>query len=128
MDLIASLCHNYRTSEECLKEMMDKSHKAIEDVFSTKALSASECKTENFDKIDTCMEPFLTYLCTHPRGSASANGNRAKDNARQGRQMGKRQSKAPSPLFHAVVHPRHCHSVRLGFIWNSYLTILSRLF
>ena len=32
VDLIASLCHNYHTSEECLKEMMDKSHKAIEDV------------------------------------------------------------------------------------------------
>ena len=40
MDLIVSICHNYRTSEERLKEMMDKSHKAIEDVFSTKALSS----------------------------------------------------------------------------------------
>lgn len=63
MDLIASLCHNYHTSEERLKEMMDKFHKAIEDVFSTKALSASECKTENLDKIDTGMEPVLTCLC-----------------------------------------------------------------
>ncbi|KXG26019.1 hypothetical protein SORBI_3006G042100 [Sorghum bicolor] len=53
MDLIASLCHNYHASEERLKEMMDKSHKAIEDVFGMKALSASECKTENLDKIDT---------------------------------------------------------------------------
>jgi retinoblastoma-like protein 1 len=43
-----------------LKEMMDKSHKAIEDVFSMKAQSASEFKTENLDKIDTGMEPFLT--------------------------------------------------------------------
>jgi retinoblastoma-like protein 1 len=58
--LIASLCHNYHTSEERLNEMMDKSHKAIEDVFSMKAQSASEFKTKNFDKIDTCMEPFLT--------------------------------------------------------------------
>ena len=40
MDLIASLCHNYHASEERLKEMMDKSHKAIEDVFSMKALSS----------------------------------------------------------------------------------------
>jgi hypothetical protein len=63
VDLIASLCHNYHTSEECLKEMMDKSHKAIEEVFSMKALSASECKTENLDKIDTGMEPFLACLC-----------------------------------------------------------------
>ena len=63
MDLIASLCHNYHASEERLKEMMDKSHKAIEDVFGMKALSASECKTENLDKIDTGMEPFITCLC-----------------------------------------------------------------
>jgi retinoblastoma-like protein 1 len=32
VDLIVSLCHNYHASEERLKEMMDKSHKAIEDV------------------------------------------------------------------------------------------------
>jgi retinoblastoma-like protein 1 len=32
MDLIVSLCHIYHASEERLKEMMDKSHKAIEDV------------------------------------------------------------------------------------------------
>jgi retinoblastoma-like protein 1 len=63
MDLIASLCHNYHASEECVKEMMDKSHKAIEDIFGTKALSASEGKTENLDKIDTGMGPFLTCLC-----------------------------------------------------------------
>lgn len=63
MDLIASLCHNYHTSEQRLKEMMAKSHKAIEDVFSMKALSASEYKTENLDKIDTGMEPFSTCLC-----------------------------------------------------------------
>ncbi|KAJ1275719.1 hypothetical protein BS78_05G157600 [Paspalum vaginatum] len=53
VDLIASLCHNYHTSEERLKEMMGKSHKAIEDFFGTKGLSASECKTESLDKIDT---------------------------------------------------------------------------
>lgn len=55
MDLIASLCHNYHTSEDRLKEMMSKTHKAIEDFFSIKALSALECKTENLDKIDTGM-------------------------------------------------------------------------
>jgi len=40
-----------------LKEMMDKSHRAIEDFFGVKALSASKCKTENLDKIDTGTEP-----------------------------------------------------------------------
>jgi retinoblastoma-like protein 1 len=63
VDLIASLCHNYHTSEERLKEMLHKSHNAIEDIFHMKALSASECKPENLDKIDTGMEPFLTCLC-----------------------------------------------------------------
>ncbi|XP_062183024.1 retinoblastoma-related protein 1-like [Phragmites australis] len=53
VDLIASLCHNYHTSEDRLKDMMGKSHKAIEDFFSMKAISASECKIENLDKIDT---------------------------------------------------------------------------
>jgi retinoblastoma-like protein 1 len=37
VDLIVSLCHNnYHASEERLKEMMDKSHKAIEDVSASK--------------------------------------------------------------------------------------------
>jgi len=57
VDIIASLCHNYHTSEEHLKEIMDKSHRAIEDFFGVKALSASKCKTENLDKIDTGTEP-----------------------------------------------------------------------
>ncbi|KAF0897063.1 hypothetical protein E2562_032386 [Oryza meyeriana var. granulata] len=53
VDLLASLCHNYHTSEDRLKEMMGKSYKVIEVFFSTKALSASECKTMNLDIIDT---------------------------------------------------------------------------
>ncbi|XP_047090957.1 retinoblastoma-related protein 2-like isoform X2 [Lolium rigidum] len=53
VDLLASLCHNYHTSEDRLKEMMGKSHKAIEEFFSKKAVWASECKTETLDKIDT---------------------------------------------------------------------------
>ncbi|OEL31361.1 Retinoblastoma-related protein 1 [Dichanthelium oligosanthes] len=62
VDIIASLCHNYHTSEERLKEMMGKSHKAIEDFFGMEAICALKCKTENLDKIDTGMEPSsLTY-------------------------------------------------------------------
>ncbi|TVU24646.1 hypothetical protein EJB05_27095 [Eragrostis curvula] len=57
VDLIASLCHNYHTSEDRLREMMSKSHKAIEDFFGIKALSALECKTETLDKIDTGKTP-----------------------------------------------------------------------
>jgi retinoblastoma-like protein 1 len=66
VDLIVSLCHNYHTSEDCLKEMMSKSHKAIEDFFSIKALSALECKTETLDKIDTGTGPSsLACMCMH---------------------------------------------------------------
>ncbi|KAF8694203.1 hypothetical protein HU200_038330 [Digitaria exilis] len=53
VDIIASLCDTYQTSEELVKEMMGKFHVAIEDFFGMKALSASKCKTENLDKIDT---------------------------------------------------------------------------
>jgi len=53
VDLLASLCHNYHTSEDRLKEMMGKFHKAIEEFFSKKAVKASECKTETLVKIDT---------------------------------------------------------------------------
>ncbi|GJN25460.1 hypothetical protein PR202_gb13289 [Eleusine coracana subsp. coracana] len=62
VDLLASLCHNYHTSEDCLKEMMSKTHKAIEDFFSIKALSALEFKTENLDKLDTGMGPSSLIL------------------------------------------------------------------
>jgi retinoblastoma-like protein 1 len=67
VDLIVSLCHNYHTSEDCLKEMMSKSHKAIEDFFSIKALSALECKTETLDKIDTGtgLPPLLVCVCIY---------------------------------------------------------------
>lgn len=66
MDIIASLCHTYQTSEELLKEMMGKFHMAIEDFFGMKALSASKCKTENLDNIDAGMEPSsLACVCMH---------------------------------------------------------------
>jgi hypothetical protein len=67
VDIIASLCHNYHTSEKRLKEMMGKSHEAIEDFFGMKALSASKCKTENLDKIDTGMEPPFSFACYRVR-------------------------------------------------------------
>lgn len=53
VDLLPSLCHNYHTSEDRLKEMMGKSYKVIEVFFSRKAINASEFKTVNLDKIDT---------------------------------------------------------------------------
>jgi hypothetical protein len=43
----------YHTSEDSLKEMMGKYHKAIEVSFSKKVVRVSECKIEALDKIDT---------------------------------------------------------------------------
>jgi retinoblastoma-like protein 1 len=42
-DLLASLCPNYHTSEDYLKEMTGMYHKAIEEFFSKKAVRVSEC-------------------------------------------------------------------------------------
>lgn len=68
MDLLPSLCHNYHTSEDRLKEMMGKSYKVIEVFFSRKAINASEFKTVNLDKIDTGMTSntrVLSHVCMH---------------------------------------------------------------
>ena len=66
VDLLASLCHNYHTSEDRLKEMMVKFHKAMEEFFSKKAVRASECKTETLVKIDTGMTlNNLSLVCMH---------------------------------------------------------------
>ncbi|XP_010237681.1 retinoblastoma-related protein 2 isoform X2 [Brachypodium distachyon] len=62
VDLLASLCHNYHTSEDRLKEMMGKSHQAIEEYFSMKPLTASECKAETLDKIDTVGLKYFKHL------------------------------------------------------------------
>lgn len=57
VDLLSLLCH---TSKDLLKEMIGKSHKAMED-FSKNPMKTLECKTETLDKIDTCMS--LNNFC-----------------------------------------------------------------
>jgi hypothetical protein len=116
VDLIASLYHNYHTSEKMFERNDGQVSQGNRRRFQYESTSASEFKTENFDKIDTCMELFLTfflrdpftdadvhiYECTLTTEQKPMQGKGAKANARQGRQMGKPQSKAPSPSFRAA--------------------------
>lgn len=53
MNLLASLSEIYHTSEDELKRTMEKIHSLIVDVLKKKPYSASECKLEGLDNIDT---------------------------------------------------------------------------
>nr|DAD30372.1 TPA_asm: hypothetical protein HUJ06_009223 [Nelumbo nucifera] len=59
VDLLASLCKIYDTSEDELKRTMEKSNNLIVDILKKQPCLASECKTENLDNIDT---DGLTYF------------------------------------------------------------------
>lgn len=53
VDLVASLCNNYDTSEDDLRKSMEKTNNIIANILKKKPLLASECKTENLENIDT---------------------------------------------------------------------------
>ncbi|XP_029122241.1 retinoblastoma-related protein isoform X2 [Elaeis guineensis] len=59
VNLLASFCDKYHTSEDELKRMMEKTNKLITDILKKKSCPASECKTENLDHINT---DGLTYF------------------------------------------------------------------
>ncbi|KAL2894820.1 Retinoblastoma-related protein [Bienertia sinuspersici] len=52
VNLVASLCQKYDTSEDEVKKMMEKANDLIKDILKRKACSASQCKTENLENID----------------------------------------------------------------------------
>uniref|UniRef100_A0A803N6Z5 Retinoblastoma-related protein 1 n=3 Tax=Chenopodium quinoa TaxID=63459 RepID=A0A803N6Z5_CHEQI len=52
VNLIASLCQKYDTSEDEVKQMMEKANELILEIMKKKPCTASECKTENLDNID----------------------------------------------------------------------------
>ncbi|XP_021888375.1 retinoblastoma-related protein [Carica papaya] len=59
VDLLASLCNIYDTSEEELRKTMEKANDLIASLLKKKPCSASECQTENLENID----PYgLTYF------------------------------------------------------------------
>ncbi|KAJ0560227.1 Retinoblastoma-related protein [Helianthus annuus] len=53
VDLLASLCNMYETSEEELRKTMVKTNNVVEDILKKKPCLASECKNGNLDNIDT---------------------------------------------------------------------------
>lgn len=53
VDLIASLCCIYDTSEDDLRKIMEKTNTLIADILKKKHCEASECKNENLENIDT---------------------------------------------------------------------------
>ena len=53
MDLHRSLCNVYDTSEEELREVMEKANSLIEDILKKKPCLASECNSQSLENIDT---------------------------------------------------------------------------
>ncbi|XVF82466.1 hypothetical protein PTKIN_Ptkin16aG0050700 [Pterospermum kingtungense] len=53
VDLLGSLCYMYDASEDDLRKTMEMANKLIEDILKIKPCSASECKTETLENIDT---------------------------------------------------------------------------
>lgn len=52
VNILASLCDAYHTSEDELRVMMDKVNNLIVDILRKSPRIASECKAENLDHVD----------------------------------------------------------------------------
>ena len=61
VDLLASLCNIYNTSEDELKKTMEKANSLIEEILKKKPHLASECKSENLENIDPGLFKSLLY-------------------------------------------------------------------
>ncbi|KAK7261728.1 hypothetical protein RIF29_28046 [Crotalaria pallida] len=59
VDLIASLCNIYNTTEDELRKTMDKANNLIAEILKKKPCLASECETENLENFD---KDGLTYF------------------------------------------------------------------
>ncbi|KAK2973821.1 hypothetical protein RJ640_011749, partial [Escallonia rubra] len=53
VDLLASLCNMYETSEDELRKTMEKSNNLIADILNKKPCLASECRAENLHSLNT---------------------------------------------------------------------------
>ena len=62
LDLLASLCNKYDTSEEELRKAMQKTNDLIQNILKKKPCLASECKNENFENLATGV--LYIFLCT----------------------------------------------------------------
>jgi len=62
VDLLASLCNIYNTTEDELRKTMEKANNVIADILKKKPCLASECETENLENIDKGSFSFLSLF------------------------------------------------------------------
>ncbi|KAJ9702224.1 hypothetical protein PVL29_004118 [Vitis rotundifolia] len=73
MDLLASLCDIYETSEDEVRKTMEQTNKVIVDILKKKPRLASECKSENLSSIDPDGLVYFEDLMDESSLSASIN-------------------------------------------------------
>lgn len=72
VDLLASLCNTYDTSEDELRKTMEKANTLISELLKKKPCLASECKNENLKNIDTgALGKFLIWLIRKSKATDS---------------------------------------------------------
>ncbi|KAA0034774.1 hypothetical protein IC582_022652 [Cucumis melo] len=71
VDLLGSLCDVYDTSEEELREVMEKANSLIEDILKKKPRLASECNSKSLENIDTEGLIYFEGLMEEPSLSVS---------------------------------------------------------
>lgn len=65
VDLLASLCNKYDTSEDELRKTMEKTNDIIADILKKRPCLASECKNENLDNINPGVFEIHIYGCEY---------------------------------------------------------------
>ncbi|CAM8972446.1 unnamed protein product [Rhodiola kirilowii] len=73
VDLVASLCNMYDTSEDELRKTLEQANKLISDILKRKPCSASECKSESLDMFDTDGLIYFEGLMEEPSFSTNVN-------------------------------------------------------
>ncbi|XP_008231639.1 PREDICTED: retinoblastoma-related protein [Prunus mume] len=71
VDLLASLCNIYDTSEDELRNTMEMANALIADILKKKPCSASECKNENLENMDPDGLTYFEGLMEEPSLSSS---------------------------------------------------------
>jgi retinoblastoma-like protein 1 len=65
VDLLASLCNIYNSSEDELRKTMEQANNLVADILKKKPCLASECKTENLENFDKGLFSFAHLLLMH---------------------------------------------------------------
>lgn len=65
MDLLASLCNLYNTSEDELKKTIEQTNNLVADILKKKPCLASECETESLENFDKGLFSFSHLSFMH---------------------------------------------------------------